>query len=121
MYLCIEMAVKLRTHTFDNVKLIEFPVSILSSEITKLYKMDKGLFGQFEKLLLSGEYVTPMIYFVKRCLITFDQALLMEVLEELKEELRRPLYLSFLSLLEQEDSHAFSMYLVKNRHIDYIR
>lgn len=111
----------IRTHTLNNEKLIELPLPILSKAITKLYATDKGLYRQFETMLLNGEFVTPTIYFVKRLLIKFDIDLLQEVLEDLKEDLHRPLYLSFKNLLDKEDGHTFSMYLVKNRHIDYVK
>lgn len=115
------MQPQVRTHTLDNRKLLEYPLSELSIAITRLYKDQRSLFRQFESKLLAGEYVTPMIYLVKRCIITFDVDLLFLILEDLKEDIRRPLYLSFKARLEREDTHAFSMYLVKNRHIDYVR
>ncbi len=111
----------IRKHTLDNTKLLEFPLSILSTSITNLYYTNTSLFKQFEYKILEGEYVTPMIYFVKRQLIRFDTDLLQEILEDLKSELRYPLYLSFKTFLDKDDTHSFSMYLVKNRHIEYVR
>ena len=111
----------IRTHTLNNSKVMDFPITELSKAITRLYATDRGLFGQFEGKLLSGDYVTPMIYFVKRCLITFEEDLLFHLLEDLRDEMHKPLYLSFLARLERGDTHAFSMYLVKNRHIDYVK
>ncbi len=111
----------IREHTLDNVKLIELPISILSRAITNIYTTHPSLYKQFERKILEGEYVTPMIYFVKRQLISFDLELLKEVLEDLKQDLRYPLYLSFKSFLDKNDSHAFSMYLIKNRHVEYVK
>lgn len=111
----------IRTHTLNNEKLIDLSVRDLSKAITLLYKEQQSLFKQFETKLLEGEYVTPAIYFVKRQLITFDIDELYEALDALKDDLRRPLYLSFLNFLNRDDTHAFSMYLVKNRHVRYVK
>ena len=111
----------IRAHTLNNKKLIELPLPILSTAVTKLYATDKGLVKQFERMLLGEEYVTPMIYLVKRVKISFEIELLQSVLEEIRDDLRIPLYLSFKSFLDKGDTHAFSMYLVKNRHIEYVR
>lgn len=69
---------EVRTYTLANKKLMDFSVRELSRAITRLYATDRGLFKQFEAKLLSEEYVTPMIYLVKRCIITFEENLLFE-------------------------------------------
>ena len=112
---------EIRHHTLNNEKLIDLTVRDLSKAITLLYKDQKSLFKQFEAKLLEGEYVTPTIYFVKRQLINFELEELYEALEALEDTLHRPLYLSFLNFLDQGNTHSFSMYLVKNRHVRYVK